>query len=276
MLLSISDMISIIRNSVNIYTDEDGVTDSMYLTMSDEDITLYIKLGASRAYPDVEDLSDLPDGSEYAVVTLAKIELYLALATRRADKVDLGADNNNYIKLDQRFKHYMDLANALKDEYEQYLNNEGDGLGTINSFDVLLNSRHYTLRNYEKQRVPKVSLKIDSFSDTDVEFHWTLKNYSYFGRYKVYINENSPVVDKFLNGARYIDKIAEGAKLIINTTNIRNVSHRLSGLKADTLYYIAVFEVERNQVFGYSEVSFTTLSAFEDEDEVNTTDISGG
>lgn len=265
MVLSVSDMISIIRNSVNIYTDEDGVTDSMYLTMSDEDITLYIKLGVSRAFPEVEDLDDLPDGSEYAVVTLAKIELYLALATRRADKVDLTADNNNSIRLDQRFQHYKDLANALKDEYEQYLNNEGDGLGTLNTFDVLLNSRHYSLRNYEKQRTPKVSLKIDSFSDTEAEFHWTLKNYSYFGRFKVYISD-SPIVDMYQDGERYSDKLVGNPTLIISTTNIRNTHQKISGLTADTLYYIAVFEIERNQIFSYDEKSFTTSSAFEDED----------
>ena len=107
MLLTVKDLISILRSSVNVQSTEAEVIDPAYLAMTDDDIELFIKLGVSRAYPDVTDLADLPDGSEYPITLLAKIELYTKLAVLKADKVDMGADNNNYLKQDQRFKHYI-------------------------------------------------------------------------------------------------------------------------------------------------------------------------
>jgi hypothetical protein len=43
----------------------------------------------------------------------------------------------------------------------------------------------------------------------------------------------------------------------------------VSNLESGTTYYIAVFSIERNQVFGYSEMSFETLAELEDEEEVS-------
>ena len=66
MLLSIDELVKILRSSVNVQY-EDG-TDPAYLKMSDDDIKLFIKLGISRAYPKIEDFDELPSGSEYPVV----------------------------------------------------------------------------------------------------------------------------------------------------------------------------------------------------------------
>ena len=86
MILSIEELIKILRDSVNVQNDE-GVTDPSYLSMTDEDILRFLKLGVNRIYPDIEDLDDLPTNcSEYAIILLSKIELYLSLAVRRADK----------------------------------------------------------------------------------------------------------------------------------------------------------------------------------------------
>lgn len=266
MLLTVDDMVTLLRSSVNIQYTEAEVIDPAYLAMTDDDIKLFIKLGVSRAYPNVDDLADLPNGSEYPIVLLAKIELYLKLAVIKADKVDMGADSNNYLKQSQRFDHYMKLVEEARQEYESWLENEGQG--EVNSYDVLLSNRHYTNRNYEKQVTPVVSLKIDSVASDCVEFHWGVTNTSHFGRFKVFISK-SPIVDMYKDGATIECKINEGAKLIKSTQNIRNVYHKVSNLEEDTTYYVAVISIERNQVFGYSEKSFTTPKELQDEEEIS-------
>ena len=265
MLLTVEELVKLLRSSVNVQSADSEFIDTAYLQMTDDDIELFIKLGVSRAYPNVTDLSELPSGSEYPIILLSKIELYLKLAVLKADKVDMGADNNNYLKQSQRFAHYMKLVEETRAEYESWLENEGQG--EVSSYDVLLSTRHYTQRNFEKQVTPKVSLKIDQVTNEDVSFHWKVSNTSHFGRFKVYIS-TSPIVDMYREGVTYDKKISEGAKLVLSTLNIRNTYHKVSKLESDTTYYVAVLSIERNQVFGYSEVSFTTLPILEEEDEV--------
>lgn len=269
MLLTVEDLIKLLRSSVNVQSEETEVVDPAYLTMTDDDIQLFIKLGVSRAYPDVTDLTDLPSGSEYPIILLAKIELYTKLAVLKAEKVDIGADNNNYLKQDQRFKHYMALVEEAREQYNSWLENEGvNGGQGVTSYDVLLSNRHYTQRNFEKQATPKVSLKIDQVTSDSVDFHWGVSNTSHFGRFKVYISK-TPIVDMFKEGATYDKKIDGEAKLLVSTQNIRNTYHRVSNLESGATYYLAVISIERNQVFGYSEMSFNTLEVLPDEEEVS-------
>lgn len=263
MILTINEFISILRSAVNVQNEKDGVVDSAYLNMTDEDIALFIKLGVSRAYPQVSSLEELPSGSEYPVILLAKIELYLKLATLKADKVDMGADNNNYLKQDQRFKHYMALVEELRKEYDSYLDNEGQGV--VSTYDVLLSNRHYTHRNYEKQPTPIVEFKNLYVTDSELNMSWSVFNVTHFGSYKLYVSE-SPIVDMYKDGATYKDKLVDEPTLVLSTTNIRNNHHKISNLKPNTTYYVAVFAVERNQVFGYAEQSFTTQSLEEEEE----------
>ena len=266
MLLTVKDLIGLLRSSVNIQNEESEVQDPAFLTMTDDDIELFIKLGVSRAYPNITDLGDLPDGSEYPIILLAKIELYTKLAVIKADKVDMGADNNNYLKQSQRFDHYMKLVSMAKEQYESWLENEGQG--EVSSYDVLLSDRHYTQRNYEKQATPKVSIKIDQVTSDSVDFRWKVTNTSHFGRFKVYISK-IPIIDMYREGVTYNNKVDSEAKLLVSTSNIRNTYHRVGNLESGTEYYIAVISIERNQVFGYSEVSFTTPEVLPDEEEIS-------
>lgn len=273
MLLTVQDLITVLRSSVNVQVpDETGATtiDPAYLVMTDNDIELFIKLGVSRAYPSVTDLSDLPDGADYPVVLLAKIELYLKLAVIKADKVDMGADNNNYLKQDQRFTHYMKLVAEARAQYESWLDNEGQG--EVSSHDVLLSNRHYTQRNFEKQVTPRVSLKIDQVTSDSVDFHWGVTNTSHFGRFKAYISK-SPIIDMHKEGATYDKKLSGDETLLVSTSNIRNSYSRVNNLESGVTYYLAVVSIERNQVFGYSEQSFTTLEVLPDEPEVSNTTL---
>lgn len=277
MLLTVDDMVALIRSSVNVQVPSDDgsstIYDQYYLKMTDDDIKLFIKLGVTRAFPEVEDLSELPDGSEFALVLLAKIELYLKLAVVVAPKVDLGADNNNYIKQDQRFNHYMKLVNSAKEQYDDWLENESTGANTVSSYDVLLSNRHYTRRNYEKQVTPKVKVYIDEVTSDSVKFHWKMTNTSHFGRFKVYFS-TSPIMNVFADGADYKSKIAQDAQLVKSTGNIRDTYHTVTGLEPENTYYIAVISLERNQVFGYAETTFTTLEDVTDEEDVEVTDLS--
>lgn len=277
MLLTVDDMVALIRSSVNVQVPSDDgsstIYDQYYLKMTDDDIKLFIKLGVTRAYPDVEDLSELPDGSEFALVLLAKIELYMKLAVIVAPKVDLGADNNNYIKQDQRFNHYMKLVEDAKAQYDDWLENESTGANTVSSYDVLLSNRHYTRRNYEKQVTPKVKVYVDEVTSDSVKFHWKMTNTSHFGRFKVYFS-TSLIMNVFADGADYMSKIAQDAQLVKSTGNIRDTYHTVTGLEPENTYYIAVISLERNQVFGYAETTFTTLEDVTDEEDVEVTDLS--
>ena len=267
MILTVEEIVKTLRNAVNVQYEESEVIDPAYLAMSDEDLMLFIKLAVSRAYPSVTTLSDLPEGSEYPIVLLAKIELYTKLAVLKADKVDMGADNNNYLKQDQRFQHYMKLVQSAKDQYESWLENEGQG--EVSSYDVLLDNRHYSNRNYEKQVTPKVQVSVDSVTSDSVDFQGKVSHTSHFGRFKVYISE-TPIVDMFRDGVTYSAKLTGGENLILSTDNIRNTAKRVNGLTPNTTYYIAVISIERNQVWGYSEVSFDTLPVLEDEENFET------
>lgn len=268
MLLSIDELVKLLRSSVNIQSEESEVVDPAYLQMTDDDIKLFIKLGVTRAYPKVTDLAQLPSGSEYPITLLAKIELYLKLAVIKADKVDMGADNNNYLKQDQRFQHYMKLVAEARAEYESWLENEGQG--EVSSYDVLLSNRHYTQRNFEKQVTPVVTLIVDQVTSDEVNYHFSVSNTSHFGRFKAYIS-TKPIVDMHREGATYSNKVDEDAKLILSTSNVRNTYHKLGNLEPNTTYYLAVFSIERNQVFGYSESSFNTLPELSDEEEIEET-----
>ncbi len=128
--------------------DEDIVGGIRYHTTGRADMTPFEMLiyladftSADRDYPDVEDLEDLPNGCEYGVILLAKIELYMKLAVAMADQYDIGADNNNYLKRSQRFSHYMKLAEEARLEYEDYADDEASS-GGVQTYDLLLASRH--------------------------------------------------------------------------------------------------------------------------------------
>ncbi len=279
MLLSVDDMVKLLRSSVNVAIpseDEQGnpilVTDNAYLVMTDDDIKLFIKLGVTRAFPDVEDLSELPDGSEFAIVLLAKIELYTKLAVTFADKVDMGADNNNYLKQSQKFEHYMKLIDGAKSQYDDWLENESEGANSVKTYDVLLSKRHYSLRNYEKQQAPKVRIRVDELTSDYVCFHWTVSNCSHFSRFKVYFSE-TPIIDMYRDGARYADKISDKALCIKSTGDFRDTTHKVTSLDPNTVYYIAVVSIERNQVFGYTQISFTTLEEVSEEEDIDITNL---
>ena len=271
MILSIQELIQVLRDSVNVdIEDSEGsnITDPYYVAMSDEDILRFIKLGVNRVYPDISDLEDLPsDCSEYAIVLLAKIELYLKLAVVRADKVDLGADSA-YIKNSQRFDHYMKLVEEARTEYESWLNNEGEG--TVTTYELLSSKYSHTKRNYENQLTPVVNIKTANISSEGFDFAWSVSNISHFGRYLVYFSKE-PIFNKYADGSDFNKHLikSDSLKLIRETYDIRNVTKSIRGLEPNTTYYVLVIAQCRNGVWGSKEISVTTLEEITEGEEID-------
>lgn len=271
MQFTVAHLITLLRNNINIQYEESGKIDPAYLTMSDEDILLYVNLGISRCCPGLCSIEYLEDKFYYPVILLSKIELYTQLAVLKADKVDMGADSNNYIKQDQRFSHYMSLVKHAQQQYENWLENEGSG--EVNSYNVLLDKRYYTKRNRDSQNIPKVSIYFDVILDKSASFHWVVKNTIHFFKYIVYIHKETPVFNPYLSGSSYKSKINSDSILLLNTLNIRNNFFEVVGLEPDTLYYLCVIAMEQNHLYGYAQLEFHTSSS-ENEQEVCHIDIS--
>ena len=267
-VLSVEDLIATLRQEVDITNSAAGLTDQGLLDMTDEQIETLLKLGASRLDVDADNLQEaLDDGNSYPILLLAKIELFTTLATLKADLVDMNADNNNRLSLGQRWQHYNSLAENAQSAFDKW-NEDNDGSsggtgGVITSYNVILDSRMYTTRNYNEQKAPKVKLRIHHVDTTYAELEWAVSNISHFGLYRLYIG-TSPVFDIYLDGGLSQDHITENARLIKTTLDIHDNHARIKNLTEGTTYFVAVVSVEKNGVYGYSQKSFTTLEETED------------
>lgn len=267
MLLTVPELVTQVRNRVFVQNPDAGTVSEDYLVYSDGDLVQFLKMSASRIFPGVA-LENLPDGSEYPVVLLTAISLYNNLAVKYANKVDLGADNNNYLKLSQKFDHYKDLAEQAQEEYDNWLENEGAellGIGVVNTYEVFRDREHLSMRTFQLQSAPTVTIHADSVTADTICIRWDVKNCAHFGRCKAYIGL-VPVYDPYADGATYETHVTADARLVKSTNNQRDFVCRISDLEPETEYFIAVFAMERNQVYGVRQISVTTLAALPDEE----------
>ena len=253
--MNVEQMIKYLRLSVSIQ-DPTGTTeqDSVYLSMTDEDILLLLDVVMTRDFSDYPSLDYLPTEDIYAVIILAKKELYYSLAVKEAPLYDLGADNNNYLKQSQRFDHYIRLIEQADKEYQDYLENGGAGGNTLTSFDVLLPNRYATKRNYELGSIPTPLIFIDSVTENSVEVRWKVKNLGRFFKYKVYLS-TEPILDMYA----FPNHIKSNADLISEIKNIHQTQCRIEGLEKGTSYYIAISVTNMTGLTGYAESTFETL-----------------
>lgn len=261
MILEIKDLIHLLRSMVNV--ENEDYEDKAYIKMSDEDLTMYLKLGMTRLFPSVEDFSDLPSGAEYPLVLVSKKELYLKLAVTEAPMYNITADNNNQLQRSQKFDHYMKLAENAQSEFENWEDESGQidpntGIAGVQAYDAYMTNRHYRSRNIRLSPAPIVRVNVVNIYSDSVEIRWKSFNNDHFGKFLVYINEK-PIVDMFKKGSKAEDNINEGAKEVYSTFDFEDRALRIPDLKPETVYYIAVFSIERNQKFGYKEVVITTL-----------------
>ena len=139
------------------------------------------------------------------------------------------------------------------DEYNQY--NEDGGAGTRNtltSYDVLISDRYATRRNYEKGRVPVLSLRVVGVTDTTVELSWSVQ-LSRFDKYEVYVSDEQ-IYDEFA----ITEQISPKAKLVAKITNVHQNKCRIEGLLPDTVYHIMVSATEKSSLVGRAELIVST------------------
>lgn len=246
-----AELIKYLRTNVNI--DNADVTDTDYLAMSDEDISLYLSIVLTRDFPQVSSLDLIPQEDIYPVVLLAKKELYYTLASKEAPLIDLTADNNNQIKRSQRFSHYMTLIEAVDKEYNQYIEDGGAGTrNTLTSYDVLISDRYATRRNYEKGLVPTLSLHISDVTDTTIELSWSVR-LSRFKKYEVYISDEQ-IYDEY----SIHEPVSSKAKLVATIRDVHHNRCRIEGLSPDTVYHIMVSVTDKSSLVGRTEIVVST------------------
>lgn len=252
--MTVTEMIKYLRVNVSIQ-DPTGTTekDKSYLSMTDEEIVLYMNVVLTRDFPEVPSLDYLPTEDIYPIILLSKKELYYALAVKEAPLFDIGADNNNYLKRSQRFEHYMKLIAQVDKEYSDYLENGGAGGNTLTSFDVLLSDRYATKRNYEKGVIPALTLYIKGVTESSVEIAWKVK-IDRFQKYKVYVS-TIPIVDLY----NVSNPISKSSKMVVEITNVHQSLCRIEGLQHSTQYYVAVSATNMASITGYAQMSFNTL-----------------
>lgn len=251
--MTVEQIISYMRLSVRIQNPEGAENDSKYLSMSDDDILLYLNVALTRDFPTVPSLDTLPNADIYPLTLLAKKDLYYTLATIEAPLYDLGADNNNYLKRSQRFDHYMKLIVQTDKEYQDYLENGGAGGNTLSAYNVILPSRYNTRYNRENGATPCPILYVQEVGKDFVEVSWQVKM-SRFYMYRVYISENQ-IVDMYVVG----NHVLSDSSLVTTIRDIHQTKCRIEGLIPDTEYHVAVAAVEMSSLTGYSESVFKTL-----------------
>lgn len=257
-----AELVRYLRLNVNIQNAD--VTDTAYLSMTDEDIELYLRVVITRDFPYIPSLDLIPQEDIYPIVLLAKKELYFALASVDAPIFDLTADNNNQIKRSQRFDHYMKLIAVVDEEYNKY--NEDGGAGarnTLTSYDVLISDRYATKRNYERGLVPTLSLYTDNITDTTIELAWSVKMRR-FQKYEVYISDE-PIYDEYLLG----QKVSPKAKLVAKISDVHQNKCRIEGLIPNTIYHIMVSVTDKSSLVGREEIIVSTTGGDSNGSEEN-------
>lgn len=253
--MKVEEVISFLRESVCIQYKDAQIQDPAYLSMSDEDLLLYLNIVMTRDFTDYANLALLPESSVYGLVLLAKKELYYTLAVKEAPLYDIGADGA-YLKRSQRFEHYMKLVEDAEKSYETWLeNSEEYGFGTVNTYNVRVGNRYATRYNVENSPIPQVMLALSKLTTTSVNLDWKVKNLGRFFRYKVYMSE-SPIVDLY----NLSKKISDDAKLVAEIKDIHQCKCRITDLQPDTEYHFAVQAINLSYLSGYAEDIITTLS----------------
>lgn len=253
--MTTEQLVKYLRLNIRIQDPDGSTQDKVYLSMTDEEILLYLQVAMSRDFSNVPSLDLLPTENIYPLTLLARKDLYFTLATAEAPLFDIGADNNNYLKRSQRFEHYMKLIAQADKEYQDYLDNGGAGSNTLSSYDVLLPNRYYTLYNYEKGVTPAPSLFAEKVSETSVDLMWRVKM-SKFYMYRVYVSE-SPIVDLHLLG----NHILSDSTLVTTIRDVHQTRCTVEGLEAGKTYHVAVAAVEKSLLTGYSEIVIETPPA---------------
>lgn len=256
--MTLEKFISYVMSIANVQNPDETV-DNNFLSLTEEQIQTYLEIAMMRNFPELVymlDEGEVPDEAVYPASLLTCKEMYYALAIRVAPKVDMGADNNNYLKNSQKFTHYMKLVEQVADEYDTW-DASANGQGSvIKSYDVLLDSRYYTSRNYQLGKIPTVRVRQRGAGGDYVEVSWDTSVYRFAGA-AVYVSPE-PIVDPYAS-----QKISKNAVAVTYIGDAHQTLARVEGLEPDSGYYVAVAVRERAGQVGYGQIAVNTTAPAE-------------
>ena len=257
--MTLQDLIDYLRLQIHIQDPGGTITEDNedYLALTDENLTLFLNVARSKHFSEYS-LHDLPETAVYPVVLLAKRELILSLAVKVAPSYDMTADNNNVLREHQMFIAYWKLIQILDEQYEKWLEScDVMGIGVLNTFDALVNTRYYSLRNYEKGLPPSLTVRLHEVSSDRVSVSWMPANVNRLSRYEVRVH----VEPTWFREAQSRDEIFHPEARVVALIDDAHVRMcQVTGLVPNTPYYLSVAVIERNGLFGVKEISFTTES----------------
>ena len=258
--MTLQDLIGYLRLQIHIQDPEGEVTagNEDYLALTDKDLTLFLNVARSKHFSGYS-LYDMPESAVYPVVLLAKRELFLALAAKVAPDYDMTADNNNVLREHQMFTAYYKLIQQIDLQYAQWLESSGAaGIGILTTFDVLVNTRYHTQRNYDKGIAPSLTVRLHEISSGHVSVSWVPMNINRFLRYEV----RAHFEPTWFREAQHRDEVFNPASTLVAVIDDAHITMcQVTGLMPGTLYYLSVAVIERNGLFGVKEINFTTESA---------------
>lgn len=219
---------------------------------TDEDLWNIVQLVTPNHNPSYT-VENCPENEKYFIILLARREVYHRLATASAPFYPLQAEGAE-LRKDYRFNHYMRLIREVEIEYSR-LWSHFDSSRSLEVGDVILQSKHFTTRNYNLASKPTVELSIDVVRESSIDISWSKFNVpsGMFDSYEIYLS-NEPIYDE------YEDVISKQAKKVANVKDIHRTKFRLKYLTPDTLYYVAVVSKDLNGLKGISEEEISTLS----------------
>lgn len=249
--MTTAEMVLYLRENLSVQNLAESV-DLNYLNMTDDTLGLYLKTATTRLLPMADDPSLAPPDYHYLIILYAKKDLYFTLATATAPFVDMGAEGA-YIKLGDRYNHYMALIKQVNDEIKSV---EDTGLGssgynTLTSFNVLLSNRYYTQRSYALSVPPAVYVRNDGVTSTTANLSWYVMTPYALVSYRIYVSTSS-MYDSYISNSL----ANELPVVVINDT--RQQSCRLENLSPGTTYYIVVSVDNIHGVKGFKQIAVTT------------------
>lgn len=215
----------------------DTLEDSEYLKMSDDDLQLYVNVAISKDFPQYT-IDTLPNSMLYIVVLTVKKELFHALAVKEAPVYDLSADGGGKLSKSQRFNHYYALIQQIDLEITEYENSGGTN-NTLTSYDVLLENRDGTRRNYELGVIPTVNVYLTSVTLNSVSLAWNISNVSRLATTEVYLS-TSKIYDE------YDRSISKEAVLVKTFNSLKATSIKISGLTEGVEYHFLILVTAMN------------------------------
>lgn len=260
------DLISFLRESCLI-DDPELVVETNYLALTDIQLQEILLYSNSRVSRGKYTLDSIPESYIYPIMLLSKKEIYHRLASKYAPDYTIQGTAGT-LNISDRYTHFMGLAKQMEEEYQNYLeetesNRDISNTSSYNSDlangEVFISSRYNSMRNYRFSAEPKIEVKVDNLYTDKVELSWKIKSINRFNCYKLYFSEEEPIIDVYNN-----NQISPNARLMKHELNIHNNRTRITGLKPNTTYYMAIIVFEQNGLLGFDEVVFTTKG-----DEIN-------